>query len=303
MNEPSKLFLLDGMALVYRAYFAFSKAPIMTSYGFNTSAIVGFVQTLWEIIQKEEPTHIVVVFDTKHKTFRHQLFEDYKAHRPIQPEGITLALPYIKAILEGLGVVCIEKVGYEADDVLATLAKKAFTMGFTSYIVSTDKDLAQVVQEQIYLCKPAAYGKPAMIWGKSEILKQWGIVRTDQVVDLLALAGDPSDFIPGIPSIGLKTAQKLIEQFDHLENLLKNVDQIPGKLQATIKRYAHQAVLSKQLATIHTKVPITLDFTTCASSKPHWEKLEPIWHELECKALAKRLFDDWTKKTKQPTLW
>lgn len=286
--SPKKLFLIDGMSLIYRAYFALGKAAPTTTQGVKTGAILGFVNTLVEVLQKEKPTHLIVAFDSKEKTFRHKLFPAYKSHRPAQPEELSLAIPYIKSILEGFGIASITYSGYEADDLLGTLAQKA--VGATTYIMSTDKDLAQMVQEGVYLYKPSSHGQSATILGEKEILAQWEIARPAQIKDILALEGDPSDFIPGIPSIGKKTARKLIKEFDNLENLLAHSHQLTGKLQAAIVQYADQALLSKQLATICTDVPITLDWDQCHYQGPNRSKLEPLFTLLEFRQLNKRLF-------------
>ena len=285
-----KLFLLDGMSLIYRGHFALEKAAMTTAQGIQTGAILGFLNTLIEVLQKEKPTHLIVAFDGKEKTFRHELFPAYKSHRPAQPEAISIAIPYIKTILDGFGIASVSCSGYEADDLLGTLAQKGANIGYTTYIMSTDKDLAQMVQDEVYLYKPSSQGKKATIQGIKEILTQWEITRPEQVRDILALEGDPSDFIPGIPSIGKKTARKLIKEFDHLENLLAHSHQLTGKLQANLIQYAEQALLSKKLATIRTDVPITLDLEKCRYKGPNRAQLEPLFTLLEFKQLKQRLF-------------
>ncbi|MBX9889843.1 MAG: DNA polymerase I [Amoebophilaceae bacterium] len=305
-KTPKKLFLLDGMSLIYRAYFALSKAITTTANQINTGAILGFVNTLVEVLQKEEPTHIIVAFDAKATTFRHELFPAYKSHRQEQPEGISEAIPYIKEILDGFGIVYREYPGYEADDLLGTLAKQAAANGLSVYIMSTDKDLAQIVGDNIYLYKPASHGNKATILGEKEILAAWQINKIAQVTDILALAGDASDFIPGIPSIGKKTAQKLIQQFDSVENLLASSHQLTGKIKEVIIQYADQGMLSKKLATISTTVPITLDVDGCSYRGPDQAKLEPLFTLLEFKGLIKRLFypqDTPKKRSALPSLF
>ena len=289
-QTPKKLLLLDGMSLIYRSYFALSKVLTTTASQIKTGAILGFVNTLVEVIQKEEPTHIIVAFDAKEKTFRHELFSAYKSHREEQPEEITEAMPYIKQILDGFGILYMQYPGYEADDLLGTLATQAAARGLSVYIMSTDKDLAQIVGNNIYLYKPASHGNKATIWGEKEILAAWQINKIAQVTDILALAGDRSDFIPGIPSIGKKTAQKLIQQFDSVENLLASTHQLTGKIKEKISQYADQGILSKKLATICTTVPITLDVEGCSYRGPDQAKLEPLFTLLEFKGLIKRLF-------------
>jgi len=297
-----KLFLLDGMSLIYRAYFAFSKTSPTTTSGLKTGAILGFTNTLVEILQKEKPTHIAVAFDAKGDNFRHELFPAYKSHRQKQPEDLSIAIPYIKNILDGFGIHHLASMGYEADDLLGTLATQAKIHGYTTYIMSTDKDLAQIIEDKIYLYKPASNGNKSTILGKKEILAAWGIERTEQVVDILALTGDPSDFIPGIPSIGKKTAQKLIHTFDNLENLLANAHHLPGKTQQLLMEYTEQAILSKKLATICRAVPLTLDLDACRYQDADRTILEPIFELLEFKGLTKRLFSEQNTHSRyQPT--
>jgi DNA polymerase-1 len=292
MTQPiKKLFLLDGMSLIYRAHFAFgAAASIATASGLKTGAILGFVNTLVEMLHKEQPTHVVVAFDAKEKTFRHTLFSDYKSHRQAQPEDISTALPHIKAILEGFGIVFIEQPGYEADDILGTLAQRAVAMGFHTYIMSTDKDLAQMVQHNVFLYKPGRNGQKATIWGEKEVVEAWGITRPAQVVDVLALEGDASDFIPGIPSIGKKTAQKLIQTFGTFENVLAHSHQLRGTVQKNLIQYAQQGILSKKLVAICTHVPIDLDLDSCTYREPDPSKLLPLLTLLELKGVQKRLF-------------
>lgn len=291
MTQPiKKLFLLDGMSLIYRAHFAFGASSIATASGLKTGAILGFVNTLVEVLHKEKPTHVVVAFDAKEKTFRHALFPDYKSHRQAQPEDISTAIPHIKAILEGFGIVFMEQPGYEADDILGTLAQRAAAMGFHTYIMSTDKDLAQVVQPTVFLYKPGRNGQKATIWGEQEVVEAWGITRPAQVVDILALEGDASDFIPGIPSIGKKTAQKLIQTFDTFENVLAHSHQLRGTVQKNLIQYAQQGILSKKLVAICTHVPIVLDLDGCTYREPDPSKLVPLFALLELKGVQKRLF-------------
>ncbi|WP_422389231.1 DNA polymerase I [Cardinium endosymbiont of Tipula unca] len=290
MSQPKRIFLLDAMSLIYRAHYAFGNMPTSNVQDIKTGAILGFVNTLLEVLQKETPTHVVVAFDAKEKTFRHELFPAYKSHRQAQPEDISIAIPYIKNILNGFGILFVENVGYEADDLLGTLAQKAAKMGFKAYIMSTDKDLCQIVGHNIYIYKPASHGQKSMVLGEKEVLAQWEIVRPEQVRDILALEGDASDFIPGIPSIGKKTARRLIKEFDSLENLLAHTHQLTGKLKENIIQYADQGLLSKQLATIYTEVPIDVDIEQCSYHGPDRAKLEPIFDLLEFKSLKKRLF-------------
>ncbi|MFN4146683.1 MAG: DNA polymerase I [Runella sp.] len=292
MKPDKKLFLLDAFALIYRAHFAFIKNPRITSKGLNTSAIFGFVNTLLEVLKDEKPTHIGVAFDTPKPTFRHVQFEAYKAQRQEQPEDITTAVPYVKQLLKALCIPILELDGYEADDVIGTLAKKAAREGFEVYMMTPDKDYGQLVEEHIYLYKPAAMGKGVEIQGIPQILERWGIQHISQVVDMLGLQGDASDNIPGIPGVGEKTAQKLIEEFGSIENLLANTHQIAGKLRDKIIEGADKAILSKQLATIDTNVPIDFDEQGLRMCEPDREALSVLLDELEFRTLRKRLLGE-----------
>lgn len=304
MVDQKSLFLLDGMSLIYRGYFALGRTPLVTSYGLDTRTIVGFIQSLWEMITKHNPTHMVVVFDTKCKTFRHELFEAYKSQRPRQPEDISLALPYIKALLDGLGIVYMEQEGYEADDVVGTLAKKATKVGLVTYIVSMDKDFAQLVDGWIHIYKPAAHGKQARVLNESAVLKEWSIKRSDQVVDILALAGDHIDGIPGVPSVGLKRAKRLIETYDHVENLLDHISDFPLKWQALFALHKEQLLLSKKLATICTQVPLAVDLMKdCLRKDPDQARLEEIFREIESPKLASRILSHLILQNRQQRLW
>jgi DNA polymerase I len=288
----NKLFLLDAMALIYRAHFAFSKNPRINAKGMNTSAVLGFANTLVELINKEAPTHLVVAFDTAAPTFRHHAFEAYKAHREAQPEDITLAIPYVKKIVHAFQIPILEKEGYEADDIIGTLAKKAAQENFTVYMMTPDKDFAQLVDDHIYLYKPAFLGNKATVLGKEEVLAQWGIDRVDQVRDILGLQGDAVDNIPGIPTIGAKTAQRLIHTFGSIENLVANSEQLQGKLRENVHTYAQQGMLSKELATIHTSVPLAFELAQSYYQGPDEIRLKALLHELEFRTLLQRLFGE-----------
>ncbi|HEY1055227.1 MAG TPA: 5'-3' exonuclease H3TH domain-containing protein, partial [Emticicia sp.] len=221
-----KLFLLDAMALIYRAHFAFLKAPRITSKGLNTSCVFGFANALLEVIQKEKPTHLGVAFDLPGGTFRNERFPEYKANRQEQPEDITIAIPYVKKLVEAMDIPCLSLKGFEADDVIGTLAKKAAQEGFEVFMMTPDKDYGQLVEEHIYLYKPAIGGKDVEIMGVNEVCSRWGIKRVDQVVDILGLMGDAVDNIPGIQGVGEKTAAKLIAECDTVENLIANSDKL-----------------------------------------------------------------------------
>jgi DNA polymerase-1 len=289
-TPKNKLFLLDAMALIYRAHFAFSKNPRINSKGMNTGAILGFTNTLLEIISKEAPTHLAVAFDTAAPTFRHQAFKAYKAHRTAQPEDIILAIPYVKEIVRAFQIPVIEKEGYEADDIIGTLARQAAKEDFAVYMMTSDKDFAQLVDEHVYLYKPAFMGNGVAVLGREDVLAQWGIEQVDQVRDILGLQGDAVDNIPGIPMIGAKTARKLIQTFGSVENLVANADQLKGKLQENVKTYGQQGLLSKELATICTNVPLTFELEQSYYQGPSEAQLKALFQELEFSMLLQRVF-------------
>ncbi len=287
--SDKKLFLLDGHALVYRAHYAFITRPLINSKGLNTSAITGFVRTLWEMIRKQNPTHIAVSFDVSEPTFRHEMYEPYKANREAQPEDITTAFPYIRSIIKGFNIPIIEKAGYEADDVIGTIAKQAEKEGFKVYMVTPDKDYAQLVSENIFMYKPARMGNGVEILGVPEVLEKWQIERVEQVIDVLGLQGDAVDNIPGIPGIGAKTAVKLLAKFGSIEGLLENTDQLKGKQKEKVETFADQGRLSKQLATIDLNVPIQFDAEDYKMSELNKEELSAIFKDLEFRSLAKSI--------------
>ena len=287
-----KLFLLDAMALIYRAHFAFSKNPRINSQGINTGPALGFTNTLVEVIHKEKPTHIVVAFDRATPTWRHQIYQPYKAHRLAQPEDITVAIPYVKQILEAFRIPALEVEGYEADDIIGTLACQAAQKGFAVYMMTPDKDLTQLVDEHIYLYKPAYMGNSVAVLDTQAVLAKWEIARVDQVRDILALQGDAVDNIPGVPTIGLKTAQKLMQQFGSVENLIAQADQLTGKLRDSVMTYSQQAILSKKLVTIHTDIPLQFDLVQSRYQGPNPEQLRGIFQQLEFRVLARRVLDE-----------
>lgn len=281
-----KLFLLDGHALVYRAHYAFITRPLINSKGLNTSAINGFTRTLWDIISNEKPSHLAVAFDLSGPTFRHEQYADYKANREAQPEDITLAFPYIEKLIKAFNIPIITKEAYEADDVIGTIAKQAAKEGFTVYMVTPDKDYGQLVEEHIFMYKPSRQGNGVDVLGPKEITESWGIKRVDQVIDLLGMMGDAVDNIPGIPGVGEKTAVKLLDQFDTLENLLERVDEVSGKLKDKIIEFKDQALMSKQLATIDTHVPIQFDADKYKVEDFDSKSLMELFKELEFRSLA-----------------
>ncbi len=290
-----KLFLLDAYALIYRAHFAFAKNPRITSKGLNTGPIFGFTNTLLEVIKKEKPTHLVVCFDTKTPTFRHTEFVDYKANREEQPEDITLAVPYIKRLIQAMNIPCLEKDGYEADDVIGTLAKKASKDEFEVFMYTPDKDYGQLVDEHIFLYKPAFLGNGVEVMGVPEVLDRWGIKRIDQVVDVLGLMGDKVDNIPGIPGVGEKTAVKLLEQYDTLEGILENADKISGKLGEKVRAGKESALMSKWLAKIDTEVPIEFEEERFLLNEEYGPELAELFDELEFRTLKSRIFKPTTE--------
>ncbi|MCK8490479.1 DNA polymerase I [Spirosoma sp. RP8] len=290
MAKPQKkLFLLDALALIYRAHFAFNKSPRISSRGVNTSAIFGFMNAMIEVLTKEKPTHIGVAFDSSKKTFRHEQFPLYKATRQSQPEDISVATPYIKKIVEAMHIPILILEGYEADDIIGTIAKKAALADFEVYMMTPDKDYGQLVEEHVHIYKPAFMGKPAEKLGVPEVLERWQIERIDQVTDMLGLMGDSVDNIPGIPGVGEKTAQKLIADFGSVENLIANADQLKGKLKENVVNYGQQGLLSKQLATIHLDVPVAFDEDLLRHTEYDKPRLSALLDELEFRQMKTRL--------------
>jgi DNA polymerase-1 len=246
--QDKKLYLLDGMALIYRAHFALSKSPRFTSNGLNTSAVFGFANTLLELLRREKPSHIAVVFDTKAPTERHTDFVEYKAHREAMPEDLSAALPYVFQLIEGFKIPVITKDGFEADDIIGTLAKKAEKEGYTVYCMTPDKDFAQLVSENIFIYKPARMGNDVEIMGVPEVLKKWEIEHVHQVIDILGLWGDAVDNIPGIPGIGEKTAKELIRRYGSMENIFANAHELKGKQKENVENFQAQGLLSKKIS-------------------------------------------------------
>lgn len=291
MSEK-KLFLLDAMALIYRAYYALIRSPRITSTGRNTNAQFGFTTTLLDLINKEKPTHLAVVFDTHAPTERHIDFEAYKANRQEAPEDILSAIPDIKRIITGFNLPCMEKDGYEADDVIGALAHEASDLGYTVYMVTPDKDYGQLVRDNIYIYKPAYQGGSVEIMGINEVCAKWNIKRVEQVIDILGLMGDAVDNIPGIAGVGEKTAAKLLAEYDTLENVLENADKIKGALGEKVRNGRESAILSKKLATIITDVPVSFHEEDFRVKELNREKLTEIFNELEFKTLAKRVLGE-----------
>ncbi|MFK7934440.1 MAG: DNA polymerase I [Saprospiraceae bacterium] len=284
--SDKKLFLLDGHALVYRAHYSFIKNPLINSKGFDTSAVVGFVRTLWDLLKKQQPSHIAVAFDLYPNTFRHKMYKEYKANRDAQPEGISAAIPVIIKILEAWKIPIVAVENYEADDVIGTLAKQAEKEDFDVYMVTPDKDYAQLVSDKVFMYKPSRQGNGIDILGRKEILEKWNIQRVEQVIDVLGLQGDSVDNIPGIPGIGPKTAVKLLAQFDSVEGIIANSDKLKGKQRERVEEFAEQGRLSKVLATIDLNVPIQFDADQYILEEFDREKLTAIFKELEFRSLA-----------------
>ena len=280
-----KLFLLDAYALIYRAYYAFLKAPRINSKGFNTSAVLGFVNTLEEILTKEKPTHIGVAFDPKGGTFRHELYKEYKAQREETPEVIRESVPIIKQILEAYRIPILEVAGFEADDVIGTLAHKADEKGITTYMMTPDKDYCQLVTDKALIYRPKYGNNGYEVMGPAQVLEKYGLQNTAQVIDMLGLMGDSSDNIPGCPGIGEKTAVKLIGEFGGIDGLLANTDQLKGSLKEKVENNVDQIKFSRLLATIRTDVPIELDMEQLKFSEPDSKKLVSLFEDLEFRSL------------------
>ena len=292
-----KLFLLDAYALIYRAYYAFIKNPRINSKGLNTSAILGFVNTLEEVLTKEQPSHIGIAFDPAGPTFRHEAYEQYKAQREETPEGIRAAVPYIKDIIRAYRIPILEVSGYEADDVIGTLARQADARGVDTFMMTPDKDYGQLVTEHVKMYRPKYGDKEFEVLGVEEVKEKYGLSSPTQVIDMLGLMGDSADNIPGCPGVGEKTATKLIQQFGSIENLLAGTDQLKGALKTKIENNREQIEFSKFLATIKTDVPIELDMEQLKKEEPDEEKLRSLFEELEFRTLLDRKFK---KENPQP---
>ncbi len=299
MSEK-KLFLLDAMALIYRAYYALIRAPRVTSTGKNTNAQFGFTTTLLDLINREKPTHLAVVFDTAADTERHTDFVEYKANRQDAPEDLTAAIPDIKRLIKGFNLPCLEKDGYEADDVIGTLALEAADLGYTVYMVTPDKDFGQIVRDNIFIYKPSYQGGGVEIMGPKEVCAKWNIKSVHQVIDVLGLMGDAVDNIPGIPGIGEKTAAKLLAEYETLDNVLANAENIKGALGQKIVNGKESAILSKKLATILTNAPVPFHEEDFRVKEWNRDELKEIFTELEFKALGKRILGEDTVPGAEP---
>ena len=291
MPESKQLFLLDAYALIYRSYYAFINNPRITTTGINTSATFGFCNFLLELLELEKPTHIAVVFDPDGPTFRHEMYPAYKAQRPPMPEDLRKSVPYIKQIIKGMGISCIDAPEYEADDLIGTLAKKAEKEGYTVYMITPDKDYAQVVSEHIFMYKPGRAGNKSEVWGIPEVLDHFGIERVDQVIDILGLMGDTADNVPGCCGIGPKSAASLVYKYGDIDGIYAHIDELKGKQRENLLNCQSTVHLSRTLVTICTEVPTDIT-TEDLSKKPiQAEILNPIFNELELFSLTKRVLN------------
>ncbi len=288
--SQKRLFLLDAYALIFRGYFAFIKNPRINSKGMDTSAIMGFMNALMDVIKREKPDHLAVAFDKGGSDYRYEMYQEYKAHRDETPEAIKIAVPYIQELLKAMHIPIIEKAGFEADDLIGTLAKQAEKENFQVFMVTPDKDFAQLVSENIFMYKPARMGNDIEIWGIPEVLAKFEIERPEQVIDFLGMMGDAADNIPGLPGVGEVTAKKLLKEFGSMENLLANTDKLKGAMKEKIEANADKGILSKKLARILLDCPVTFDATDYELSKPDVEKTDALFNELEFRQM-KAQFD------------
>ena len=294
-TTEKKLFLLDAYALIYRAFFAMSKNPRMNSKGLNTSAVMGFLNSLYEILQKEKPTHIGVAFDVSGTAQRQAEYSEYKANREKMPDDLRDSIPYIIRLIEAFNIPVYGVEGYEADDVIGTLSKKAEQQGFITYMMTPDKDFGQLVTDKILLYKPAKFGEPAQVWGPKEVCERYGIQEPKQLIDILGLWGDAADNIPGIPGIGEKTAAQLVQKYGSVENLIAHADELKGKQKENVINFAEQGLMSKALATINLEVPVEFSEEELKAKEPDVPALMALFEELEFKTFAKRFLEDYKK--------
>lgn len=295
MNTQKRLYLLDAYALIFRGYYAFIKNPRINSKGMDTSAIMGFMNALMDVIKREKPDHLAVAFDKGGSDYRYEMYKEYKAHRDETPEAIKIAVPYIQELLKAMHIPIIEKAGFEADDLIGTLAKQAEKENFKVFMVTPDKDFAQLVSENIFMYKPARMGNDIEIWGIPEVLAKFEIEYPEQVIDFLGMMGDSADNIPGLPGVGEVTAKKLLKEFGSMENLLANTDKLKGAIKDKIETNAELGILSKKLARILLDCPVTFDANDFELSKPNIEKTDALFMELEfrqMKAQFDKLYGD-----------
>jgi DNA polymerase-1 len=296
-NNEKKLFLLDAYALIYRAFFALNKNPRLNSKGVNTSAVMGFLNSLYEILKNEKPTHIGVAFDVAGTAQRQAEYSDYKANREKMPDDLREAIPYIIRLIESFNIPIYGVEGYEADDVIGTMSKKAEQQGFITYMMTPDKDFGQLVTDKVLLYKPAKFGEPAQIWGPKEVCERYGIQEPKQLIDILGLWGDAADNIPGIPGIGEKTAAILVGKYGSVENLIAHADELKGKQKENVIGFAEQGLMSKMLATINLEVPVEFNEEELRAKEPDLPALMALFEELEFRTFAKRFLEDYKKRS------
>jgi len=310
MSQQKRLFLLDAYALIFRGYYAFIKNPRINSKGMDTSAILGFMNSLIDVIKRERPDHLAVAFDKEGSAVRTEMYTEYKANRDETPEAIRIAIPYIQEILKAMHIPVIEEAGCEADDLIGTLAKQAEKQGYKVFMVTPDKDFAQLVSENIFMYRPARLGNGIEIWGVPEVLERFEIERPEQVIDFLGMMGDAVDNIPGLPGVGEKTAKKLLKDYGSMENLLANTHELKGKMRENIEANKEKGIMSKKLATIIIDCNVTFDEKDYELSKPDTEKVEALFNELEFRRLAEQFqklfgegqeFDNITTQGYSPT--
>src|SRR5210317_965223 len=280
MSDQKRLFLVDAYALIFRGYYAFIKNPRINSKGMDTSAILGFTNSLLDVIKRERPDHLAVCFDKGGSDTRNELFPEYKAHRDETPEAIKIAVPYIEKILKAMHIPIMVKEGFEADDVIGTLAKKAEKEGYKTFMVTPDKDFAQLVSDNIFMYRPR-FGGGYETWGIKEVQQNFEIERPDQVIDFLGMKGDAVDNIPGLPGVGDKTAKKFLKEYGSMEALLENTHEIKGKLKEKIEANKELGLLSKELATILLDVPVTFEADSYALTSPDEQAVSALFEELE----------------------
>ncbi|MEP3998886.1 MAG: 5'-3' exonuclease H3TH domain-containing protein, partial [Ekhidna sp.] len=299
MADQKRLFLLDAYALIFRGYYALIKNPRINSKGMDTSAIMGFMNSLFDVIRREKPDHLAVCFDKGGSVERTEMFEDYKANRDETPDAIRLAVPYIQNILKAMHIPCVVLEGWEADDIIGTLSKQAEKEDYKVFMVTPDKDFGQLVSENIFMYRPARMGNGIEIWGIPEIKKRFGVERPEQVIDYLGMMGDASDNIPGLPGVGDKTAKKFIAQFGSMENLLANTDQLKGKMKEKVEANKELGILSKKLATICVDCDVTFNAEDYELSIPDFEKVQEIFEELEFRRLKDQFIKIFSEETEE----
>ncbi len=297
----NKLFLIDAFAIIFRSYFGFGNNQRYNSKGLNTSVTLGFCNTLLEVLNKQKPSHVAVVFDAPGKTFRNDMYPEYKAHRNETPEDIKVSIPYVKKLIEGFNIPIIEKEGYEADDIIGTIAKMAEKEDFETFMMTPDKDFAQLVSDNIFMYRPGRSGKPAEVWGIPEVQEKFEVETPDQVIDILGMWGDSADNIPGIPGIGEKTSKKLVKAYGSLEGLLENTDDLKGKQKENVINFGEQGLLSKKLATIVIDAPVEIDFDKMIIDNWNEGALLELFSEMEFRTLAKRVLGADISNTAQTT--